>query len=46
MGKNHPVTEKALVGPEYGLRLYEYAHVDDRFILVKDFEKTEQRYIC
>ena len=47
-GEEHLVTEKALLGPEYGLNLRGFeGHSDmEGFVLIKDFEKTDGDYIC
>ena len=47
-GKNHPVTERALLGPEYGLNIqvFEDSSGIEGFVLVKDFEKIDGIYIC
>ena len=47
-GEEHPVTEKALLGPEYGLHLHGYFgdnYNSEGFVLVKNFEKTDKSYI-
>jgi len=47
-GKDHLVTEKALLGPEYGLNLQGFKDSSSMgdFVLVRDFEKTDGSYIC
>lgn len=47
-GKDHLVTEKSLLGPEYGLNLqvFEDSSSMEGFVLVRDFEKIGGNYIC